>query len=151
MAEEAKAADNAGGDEGTAGSARSTRAESADGAAVFAESIGRSATRRIVAKEEAKNPVWQGLGLMGMVGWSVAVPTLIGVFVGRWMDSRAGGDEGRSWTLVMLAAGVAVGCFNAWRWVAKENAYNKDIREKFHRSVRRVTRRFVRDDTKGPK
>lgn len=100
----------------------------------FAEEIGRSATRKLHARrEEEKRPVWSGLGLMGMVGWSVAVPTVVGVFLGRWLDSRAAGGEVRSWTLVMLAAGLALGCANAWRWVARENAYNRDLRKRNER------------------
>ncbi len=96
-----------------------------DEEAAFTENIGRSVTRKLRAKIQAKHPVWAGLGLMGMVGWSVAVPTLLGVFVGLWLDSEHPGS--RSWTLTFLAAGLVLGCVNAWRWVAKENAFNRDV------------------------
>lgn len=94
----------------------------------FTENIGRSVTRKLRAKRQAKHPVWAGLGLMGMVGWSVAVPTLIGVFIGQWLDSTRG--DSRSWTLTLLAAGLVLGCVNAWRWVNKENSFNRDIEHK---------------------
>lgn len=68
-----------------------------------------------------------GLGMMGMVGWSVAAPTLLGAFVGGWLDSRY--PEGRSWTLALLVAGLVTGCVNAWYWVTKENKESKDIKE----------------------
>jgi ATP synthase protein I len=28
---------------------------------------------------------------------------------------------GHSWTLMFLAIGLGLGCFNAWHWVAKED------------------------------
>lgn len=116
----------------------------------FAEKIGRSATRKIRAKEQAKNPVWQGLGLMGMVGWSVAVPTIAGAFLGQWLDSRD--PEGaRSWTLVLIAAGVALGCINAWRWVAKESAHNRDIRHATKRMKNSITKIMRKNTGKSGK
>jgi ATP synthase protein I len=59
-----------------------------------------------------------GLGLFGLVGWSVAVPTLLGLVLGRWIDATW--PSRISWTLTLLLAGVLVGCLNAWRWVSQE-------------------------------
>ena len=56
---------------------------------------------------------------MGLIGWSVALPTLLGAALGLWLDKHYPG--GHSWTLALLAAGLVLGCFNAWRWVAKED------------------------------
>ena len=53
-----------------------------------------------------------------MVGWSVALPTLLGVGLGHWLDHRYAGS--RSWTLALLVAGLALGCLNAGCWVARE-------------------------------
>jgi ATP synthase protein I len=82
----------------------------------------RVAAARARRKQRARGDtgVWFSLGMMGLVGWSVAVPTIIGVIVGVWIDrtwpSRV------SWTLTLLLAGVALGCLNAWRWVRQESA-----------------------------
>jgi len=62
--------------------------------------------------------VWFGLGASGIVGWSVAIPTLIGVALGVWIDSKWPGRF--SWTLMLLVAGVILGCLNAWYWVTRE-------------------------------
>ncbi len=62
--------------------------------------------------------IWFGLGMTGLVGWSVAVPTLLGTALGVWLDGRYPGPH--SWTLALLVVGMAIGCFNAWHWVAKE-------------------------------
>lgn len=77
------------------------------------------AARKLKAQRRVTQTVWSGLGMMGMVGWSVAVPTLLGAALGLWLDQRYPG--GRSWTLALLALGLTLGCFNAWHWVAKED------------------------------
>ncbi len=77
------------------------------------------AARKLKAQRRVTQTVWSGLGMMGMVGWSVAVATLLGAALGLWLDQRYPG--GRSWTLALLALGLTLGCFNAWHWVAKED------------------------------
>ena len=74
--------------------------------------------RKARARREGDRGVWFGLGMFGLVGWSVAVPTLIGIALGVWTDRAFPGP--RSWTLMGLVAGVALGCVNAWFWVSRE-------------------------------
>ena len=93
----------------------------------FAAQVGMKAARKLKAKRNATPGVWFGLGLMGVIGWSVVVPTLIGAAIGLWLDRHYPG--GRSWTLALLVAGLTLGCFNAWHWVAKEDAAMRDERE----------------------
>lgn len=90
----------------------------------FGQQIGTKAARKLKAQRHVTQTVWSGLGMMGLVGWSVAMPTLLGAALGLWLDGRYPG--GHSWTLALLAAGLALGCFNAWHWVAKEG---REIRE----------------------
>lgn len=85
------------------------------------------AARRLKAQRNATPGVWFGLGLMGVIGWSVVVPTLLGAAIGLWLDRHYPG--GRSWTLALLVAGLTLGCLNAWHWVAKEDAAMRDERE----------------------
>ena len=59
----------------------------------------------------------RGLGMFGVVGWSVAIPTLIGVAVGIWIDRSWPSQF--SWTLMLLIGGLMLGCMNAWYWVRK--------------------------------
>lgn len=80
--------------------------------------------RKIRARRTGERPVWFGLGMFGLVGWSVAVPALIGVAVGLWIDSRW--PSRFSWTLMLLVAGVALGCLNAWWWVQRESRDRDD-------------------------
>ncbi len=85
----------------------------------FAGEVGAKAKRKLRARRNATPGVWFGLGMMGLIGWSVVVPTLLGAAFGIWLDKHHPGP--RSWTLALLVGGLALGCFNAWRWVAKEN------------------------------
>lgn len=57
--------------------------------------------------------------MMGLVGWSVVVPTLLGAALGIWLDKRFTGSA--SWTLSLLIIGLLLGCANAWYWVQKED------------------------------
>lgn len=83
----------------------------------FAERIGAGAERKLHARRHGGG-VWSGLGMMGVIGWSVVLPTLLGAAAGLWLDKHYPG--GRSWTLALLIAGLVLGCFNAWRWVDME-------------------------------
>jgi len=98
--------------------------QSSDGQTEFSHRVGERAARKLKAQRHVTKTVWSGLGMMGIVGWSVAVPTLLGAAMGLWLDRRYPG--GRSWTLALLVAGLAIGCLLAWHWVAAEG---RDIRE----------------------
>jgi ATP synthase protein I len=63
---------------------------------------------------------WQGMGLVGSVGWMVAVPTVGGALLGRWLDRHFG--SGVFWTLSLLVVGVTLGGISTWRQI------NRDIK-----------------------
>jgi ATP synthase protein I len=89
------------------------------GQTAFSLEVGAKAARKLKARRHPTQGVWFGLGMMGLIGWSVAVPTLLGAALGLWLDNRHSGTH--SWTLALLVAGLAIGCVNAWHWVAKED------------------------------
>jgi ATP synthase protein I len=60
-----------------------------------------------------------GFSMMGLVGWSVAVPCLIGTALGIWIDAHHVSHY--SWTLMLLVLGLLLGCYNAWYWVSRES------------------------------
>ena len=64
----------------------------------------------------APKSVWFGLGMSGLIGWSVTIPTLIGAALGIWVDKHY--PSTYSWTLMLLLMGLIIGCLNAWHWVA---------------------------------
>ena len=93
----------------------------------FAGQIGAKATRKLKARRNPTPGVWLGLGMMGLIGWSVVVPTLLGAALGIWLDRHHPGAH--SWTLALLVAGLMIGCWNAWHWVAKEEQAMRDEQE----------------------
>ena len=95
----------------------------------FAEQVGAKAARKLKARQSTQG-VWFGLGMMGLIGWSVVVPTLLGAALGVWLDKHHPGNH--PWTLALLMAGLAIGCLNAWFWVAKEDKAMRDEPEDEH-------------------
>ncbi len=86
----------------------------------FIKEIVAKQNRKLKARQQDNHSVWFGLGMLGLVGWSVAIPTVIGVAIGIWIDKTW--PSRYSWTLMMLLAGLAVGCLNAWFWVKRESS-----------------------------
>ena len=84
----------------------------------FRQSIREKEERKLRKKQSKRDSIWFGLGVWGLVGWSVSVPTLIGAGVGIWIDRRW--PSSISWTLTGLVIGIAVGCFTAWQWISRE-------------------------------
>ena len=95
----------------------------------LAEQVGAKAARKLKARGSTQG-VWFGLGMMGLIGWSVVVPTLLGAALGLWLDAHYPGKHG--WTLALLVAGLTIGCLNAWFWVAKEDKAMRDEQEDNH-------------------
>ncbi|MCM4168075.1 hypothetical protein KCTC52924_03627 [Arenibacter antarcticus] len=90
----------------------------------FGKIVGDKEERKLRAQRDNKS-VWSGLGLFGMIGWSIVVPTILGAALGIWLDKKY--KEDFSWTLSLLVAGLMIGCLIAWNWVQKEN---KEIHKK---------------------
>ncbi|MEP7278597.1 MAG: AtpZ/AtpI family protein [Bacteroidota bacterium] len=84
---------------------------------IFSEEVAKKEKRKLKALHE-NNGVWFGLGMMGMVGWSVTVPSLLGAALGIWLDKTH--PQSFSWTLTILIVGIVTGSIIAWYWVDKE-------------------------------
>ncbi|MDP2603995.1 MAG: AtpZ/AtpI family protein [Deltaproteobacteria bacterium] len=89
--------------------------------------VGAKAARKLRAQRHVTRTVWFGLGMMGLIGWSVVVPTLLGAALGIWLDKRHPGSH--SWTLMLLVIGLIIGCVNAWHWVTKEDTEMREEQE----------------------
>ena len=84
----------------------------------FSDEVTKKEKRKLKALND-KNGVWFGFGMMGMVGWSVAVPSLLGAALGIWLDNKY--PQSFSWTLTCLITGLVIGSVIAWYWVDKED------------------------------
>lgn len=67
---------------------------------------------RMIRARGRKNGVWSSIAIFGSVGWSIVIPTVLGVVLGVWIDSRW--QSRFSWTVMLLVAGLVAGCVNAW-------------------------------------
>src|SRR6516225_6918319 len=85
---------------------------------VFSRRIGAMEKHMLKAKHGKARNIWIGLGMLGLIGWSVATPTLLGVAIGVWIDNHF--PSRYSWTLMLLVVGLIIGCLSAWRWVASQ-------------------------------
>jgi len=86
---------------------------------LFARKIAADEARKLRVQRAGPQGVWFGLGMSGLIGWSVATPTLAGILLGVWLDRRYPGAF--SWTLALLFAGLFIGCANAWYWVDQQD------------------------------
>jgi ATP synthase protein I len=84
----------------------------------LAEQIRAKERRKSRARRQKEREVFFGLGMFGMVGWSVAIPMVLLTFLGIWLDRVW--EQQFSWTLMLLLIGLIVGCINAWYWVNRE-------------------------------
>ena len=81
--------------------------------------------REVGAKQERiergrarKGTFASSIAILGVVGWSVTVPTVLGVVAGVWIDRRW--PSRISWTLTLLLAGLVIGCWSAWLRIERE-------------------------------
>ena len=91
------------------------------------DTVGRKADRRLKARQRRDRSVWFGIGMFGMVGWTIALTTLLGLLLGLWMDRTWPGRY--SWTLTMFIVGLISGCMNAWYWIRRESRLEDDEEE----------------------
>ncbi|AKH98775.1 F0F1-ATPase subunit, putative [Hoeflea sp. IMCC20628] len=82
------------------------------------EDIGRHAKRMKSTRENPGPSPLMGISTFGMIGWSVAVPTVGGALLGIWLDRVA--PQSFSWTISLILGGVVLGAFIAGMWMNKE-------------------------------
>ena len=82
------------------------------------EQIGRHARQMKSRRDHPGPSPLRGIGTFGMIGWSIAVPTVGGAFMGIWLDSKV--PQGFSWTVALILGGVVLGAFIAAAWINKE-------------------------------
>jgi ATP synthase protein I len=82
------------------------------------EPVRRRRARRDQGRREGERPLGRNLALIGMLGWLVVTPTLLGLLAGRWIDRHE--NTGIFWTAALLVVGVVIGCRMAWQRIKEE-------------------------------
>lgn len=93
----------------------------------FSRAVDAREKRKVRAQRKKQETFWFGMGMFGLVGWSVALPAVVGIFIGLWIDIKHSGHY--SWTLMLMMIGLVFGCINAWRWMSREREAIRRERE----------------------
>jgi ATP synthase protein I len=75
----------------------------------------RRRDRREQWLREGDMSVGRRLAQIGVLGWIFIVPTLAGLFLGRWLDARL--ETGLFWTAPGMVLGLGIGFWSAWKWM----------------------------------
>jgi len=79
------------------------------------ESATRLEARRERHRREEHGIISTAVTMVGL-GWLVVIPALVGVYVGRWLDGRAG--HGVTFSAGLGFLGVSIGCLLAWQRIS---------------------------------
>lgn len=74
--------------------------------------------RRKRWRTEGEPSTMKFVGQIGVLGWIIVAPALVGLFIGRWIDHKFG--TGIFWSAPLLLIGVTIGCWSAWRWMHQQ-------------------------------
>ena len=77
--------------------------------------VGRHAGRHRRWQHEGPPTLLKQLSTVGVLGWIIVLPMLLGLAAGRWLDHRLGG--GITFTAALLLLGLGLGAWAAWRWM----------------------------------
>jgi len=81
----------------------------------MAEAARRAAQRAELGRENPEPSLGARLGQIGVLGWTIIGPTLLGLVLGRWLDYRLG--TGIFFSAPLLMLGAALGFWFAWKWM----------------------------------
>jgi ATP synthase protein I len=70
-------------------------------------------TSRHTRRDVSHRSFWRSLGVLGMVGWPIAVSSVGGVLLGHYVDAHW--HTGVRFTLILLTIGTGIGAFIAWQ------------------------------------
>ena len=80
----------------------------------------RRDTSRHARREVGHRSFWRSLGVLGMVGWPIAVLSVGGALLGHYVDDRW--HTGVHFTLLLLTVGTVLGAYIAWKTVRQHNS-----------------------------
>ena len=78
----------------------------------------KATQERMARGRNHSSAVLRSIAVLGVIGWSVVVPTLAGIAAGAWIDRHW--PSRFSWTLVLMMTGLVLGCANAWLRIRRD-------------------------------
>lgn len=80
----------------------------------FEEEIGKKASW--IKKWRKKGILWETVIIIGAIGWMVALPMVIGGYLGTYLDKNVESDMGGiSWTISLIALGLFIALYSVWK------------------------------------
>jgi len=86
-----------------------------DGDDRMADAAKTAASRKRAAEDNPEPSLGNRLGQIGILGWSIVVPILLAVVVGRWLDRMF--SMGVFFTAPLIMLGAGFGLWSAWKWM----------------------------------
>lgn len=84
----------------------------------LAEAARRSRERDAAGLRDPEPSLARRFGQIGVLGWVIVIPTMMGAAGGNWLDSRLGTGIMLAAALTMIGAGL--GLWLAMRWVHRQ-------------------------------
>jgi ATP synthase protein I len=84
----------------------------------LAQAADRAAKREAEGRADPEPSLGARLGQIGILGWTIVLPTLLCLFFGRWLDRIFG--TGIFFAAPLLMVGAAFGFWSAWRWMHRQ-------------------------------
>ena len=85
---------------------------------IIAEAARQAASRAEEGRNNPEPSLGARLGQIGVLGWTIVVPTLLGLGLGRLLDKLFG--TGVLFSAPLLMLGAAAGWWFAWKWMHRE-------------------------------
>lgn len=79
------------------------------------DSVRRRLERYRRSQQEGEPSLSLQFARVGVLGWLIVVPILLGLALGRWLDRIF--DSGMTCSGALLLVGLVVGCWSGWRWM----------------------------------
>ena len=77
-----------------------------------------SAEREQMQITDPEPSLGRRFGQIGILGWMIVIPVLLGIGVGSWLDSLLG--TGITFSAALMMAGAALGLWLAFRWMHEQ-------------------------------
>lgn len=84
----------------------------------LAEAARRSQERARVGRETPEPSLGSRLGQIGILGWAIVTPMLLGVVLGRLADRHF--ETGIFFTAPAILIGAGIGLHAAWKWMHRQ-------------------------------
>jgi ATP synthase protein I len=84
----------------------------------MADSVRRERLRQGQWLREGEPSMARFVGQIGVLGWMMVIPTLLGLFIGRWLDKHF--ETGVFFSAPLLMLGAGLGFWSAWKWMHRQ-------------------------------